>query len=161
MSIETDTILFIIAIVLSFGIMAFGSKTASGLDRSRRRRHVRRFALMALIPICVVFIVTLPVVIDYSVIEESDPIHQKELTTLDDVSKSVSSQSYKINLLQHEVLRLRRDLKAVNDYYHRLVYGLLFGILMLGTQILISEFGEPEEGEIKKDPLDLKDDPTE
>src|SRR5690606_24346507 len=123
---ETDAILFIIAIVLSFGILAFGTKTSASLDRSRRRRHVRRFALMALIPICVVFIVTLPVVIDYSVIEESDPIHQTELSTLEDVAKNVSSQSYEINLLQHEVLRLRGDLKAVNDYYHRLAYGLLF-----------------------------------
>jgi len=118
---------------------------------------MRRFLVLALLPLCIVFIATLPVVIDYSIVKEIDPVDQAEISTLDDVSKSVSSQSYEINLLQHEVLRLREDLYKANNYYRRLVWGLLIGFLTIGIQTLISEFGEPEKGEIKADPLDLGD----
>src|SRR5690606_17012082 len=153
----TETILFIIAIVLSFAILAFGSKTAAGLDRSRRRRHARRFALMALVPICVVFIVTLPVIVDYSYVEDIDPIEKVDLNTLENISKNISSQQYHIKVLEREVIRLREDVGEMNRYYRRLVYGVLWGIAAVGVGIMISEFGEPEKGEIKAEPLDLND----
>ncbi len=154
---ESNTVLFIIAIISSFGIAAFGSKTAVGLDRSRRRRHVRTFSFLALMPICIVFLVTLPIVIDYTSAEDIAPISQVELNTPENVAQTVSSQTRHISAMERDIKRLSEDLKEVNDYYRRLVYGLLGSFLMVGLALLISEFGEPEKGEIKANPLDLED----
>lgn len=96
--------------------------------------------------------------VNYSHVGDIVPIDQVELNKLENVSKSVSSQEHHIKALERDVVRLREDLQAVNDYYHRLVYGLLLSLLMFGLAIFMSEFGEPEEGEIKIDPLDLRND---